>query len=95
MLIRVTSDDIANGNRHSCKTCPIALAVQRHTVAKGVRIDPLRGIGIYGSKKVRNGLYIWDILSPSWGWARRFDRGENVKPFSFEFPFKMKERGAM
>ena len=84
MKIQVTAEDIVVGRQRmghawdASQNCPIALAVKRATNAPKVRVSTQ---WIYGWGDAVN-------LPPhAMAFISRFDRGEAVEPFEFEFKY--------
>jgi len=75
----VTEQDIVNGIRHDCSSCPIALALKRVFPNS----DPDVG---YDSYIHRNGQSTLVLTVPptAQDFILRFDDGEDVEPFEFE-----------
>lgn len=77
MIISVTEEDIANGKRQTCDSCPIALAVKRAYPGCPVSVDQW-GIKIAGCRmyRVNDQMYKFmtdfDLCGP-----------KAVKPFLF------------
>lgn len=74
MMIYVTRNDIAEGDRDSCLSCPVALAVSR---AFG---QPQVWCSNYG---VTVGGQSASLPSRIAEWIRRFDEGKTVTPTRF------------
>lgn len=77
--VEVTQDDLDAGCQKSQTFCPVALALRRLThdhVSVG-------SVWIYGSDP--DGTVLWEIVTPGvvMGFIDSFDRGEEVKPFTF------------
>lgn len=82
MIINVTQEDIENGIRHSCFSCPIALAVKRETgcncSVESANFHLKARIFMMGSYEAYfPGKEAEDFIN-------NFDGGKPVKPFSFE-----------
>jgi hypothetical protein len=78
MLIKVTQEDIDNGERNEPCKCPVALACRRHGLVEprvgyaGITDDRAPGCPIYNTP--------WSARE----FAKLFDSGKRVYPFSFE-----------
>lgn len=82
MIIRVTKQDIKNGKRGKCRTCPIALAVARKTDSFArVTGDE---ISIFDTKHARKSTKRWSTPCEVQEFVINFDSGADVIPFSFE-----------
>jgi hypothetical protein len=85
--IEVTADDIAEGRRHSCERCPIALATRR-----ALRAHP--HLGFHGAFFGAIGFYTLELDSIEFlpspeiakHFVRDFDCGDPVAPFAFDQP---------
>ncbi len=83
MLIEVTQEDIDNGNRGACCTCPIALASKRTAEAvAGFPLSVQAGSGCVRFYRVGSVLRSTPTIAGDFMYA--FDHGRKVRPFSFE-----------
>jgi hypothetical protein len=75
ITIDVTADDIANGVRGRCSTCPVALAVRR---VPGLEKWEVGGMSaFYGASS-------FPLPCAASRFIMDFDGGRPVEPFSFE-----------
>ena len=82
MKIRVTREDIDNGEAGDCDRCPVALALLRHTNADEVTVGNC-GVDIFHD----SGLvvdYGVDLPEVARDFIKKFDTGRDVEPFEFE-----------
>lgn len=77
MKIKVTQEDINEGEKRNCSNCPVSLAIQRAIGNKLVTV------GSYGSWRI-NGLKQSNLGEKVSKWIRGFDKGGDVVPFEFE-----------
>ena len=82
MKIQVTAEDIKNGNRNSCYTCPIALAIRR---SRG-RISAVTPSLIYIDGLYSGAIATPDVVRDFIALFDAFYRMEQPQPFSFELP---------
>lgn len=75
VTIDVTADDIAKGKPKEPCDCPIAIATDR-AFGGGVAIS-------CGQTLIGINFVDYSLPVPARRFIRRFDDGENVKPFSF------------
>jgi len=76
MRIEVTAEDIKNGVFTDCRSCPVALALDRHT-------GDWWSVGTSTATRIETGARF--LLPPSaCRWIHNFDCGDPVEPFSFE-----------
>ena len=82
MLVSVTEADIANGEKHNCVACPVALALKRAGGYEAVRAWP-----DYAMTKRKNRAWrAYAMLPPAVrSFMRSYDSHLPVEPFSFEF----------
>lgn len=81
MNVSVTAHDIENGDPNLCGFCPIARALERQTgIPWLVHADKARPL------MSAPGSYI-DLPDEAILFITRYDAGEPVEPFDFEFPF--------
>lgn len=78
MLIHITSEHIRLGNKHSCTSCPIALALlekyyDAYVSAKCMRIK----------KQPKDYFQTLQFPKTVKSFIQKFDSGEEVSPFSF------------
>lgn len=73
--IEVTQCHIDSGEPRSCQGCPVALALKSAT---------LHGWAV-GVRSAMTGCHHRLLPHKTIEFIRAFDRGEDVKPFSFEF----------
>lgn len=73
MIVEVTEDDIRNGNKNSCRSCPIANAINR-------LIDDSCIVGQYTTRF--KGKKRW-LPFEAQEFVRRFDANLSVSPFTF------------
>jgi hypothetical protein len=73
-LIRVTPQDIREGERKDCHYCPIARAMNRAFRNKNIQVV---GPGVWIKGKLLR------LPDPAMDFILRFDKGWPVKPFSF------------
>jgi len=78
MKISVTQEDIDNGKRKECDSCPVALAIMRHFKAKSVWVDVH---GIYYYHNDVNDCGKEPMTKEILEFIIDFDAGRNVKPF--------------
>lgn len=80
MIIHVTEEDIAKGERSCCYFCPIAIAIKREN-------PELMSITV-GSWKIafrENNKFVTFLVPKSvTEFVDRFDKGLRVKPFNFK-----------
>jgi len=86
VIIKVTHDDIADGEKANCKKCPVALAINRATgklwavhTTYCYRISDIDSI-IYGPNI--------SLEKSATDWIYAFDAGGYVEPFSFNLEIK-------
>jgi hypothetical protein len=79
MKIEVTADDIAEGVPEDGIGCPIACALNRLTGDR-YEVD-------YEEVTTPDGRVI-DLPPEARAFIRRFDRGDEVAPFTFELPLE-------
>lgn len=75
----VTQEDINSGVAYSPELCPAALALKRNYPSLSNDVEVLGEEIVVGPLKHRNSKALMKFI-------RRFDRGKNVKPFSFYLP---------
>jgi len=80
MKIRVTSEDIAKGQRCNARFCPVALALQRTT--NNPNIVAIGNWG-YDTRKLSSQF---DLPMKVMRFIDAFDSGNPVEPFEFEMP---------
>lgn len=73
LTVEVTQEDIKNGKVGDNMSCPVGLAVTRAAVDAG--LDITYGIGLNDA----------EVAKKCDTFAKKFDAGEAVEPFSFEF----------
>lgn len=78
MKIQVTQDDIDKGEIENPNTCAIARAVKRETHRRHVGIYEDNGI------EIEKDHYKMPWTKTIRNFIDRFDKGEKVRPFSFE-----------
>ena len=81
VTIEVTDDDIFDGIKSSCHSCPIALAATRINVARIISVNS--STMVVRNSYARNSDY---ILLPieAIDFIEAFDADQKVEPFSFE-----------
>lgn len=77
MKIHVTREDIDLGERGSCLSCPIALAVKRQADIASVRVE-VASIRVGSAKAI--------LPDEARRFVDHFDYGRDVHPFSFDLP---------
>lgn len=83
MIVKVTQEDIDNGEAASCSRCPIALAVARACeLGADDTVEVTKTLGI----KVRTlrGTRTYSLTSSARKFISKFDMREEVQPFEFE-----------
>ena len=82
MKIKVTQDDIDNGDRKNAYSCAVALACMRAGIkSPKVDTDEINEINEHGGSQ-----RTWDTPRMVARFIERFDDRRPVKPFSFELP---------
>lgn len=83
LIVHVTQEDIALGERQDAFSCPIARATKRaFGWGTSVSVD---GINVYYRKWWRPTYrYTGTLPAEALGFVLRFDMGGHVEPFSFE-----------
>jgi hypothetical protein len=90
-FVTVTEEDIANGHRGSAKQCPIARALRRelsdYKELREIACTPDMGVSVAARGTVLNLPMCFppDLIE----FIRKFDSGEPVAPFTFEFLLKV------
>jgi hypothetical protein len=87
LTINVTTDDIAAGERGSCRNCPVALAALRVLPGRSeVRVRPRElSVAALGPAFAGGSRHFTaDLPATAWVWISDFDDGEPVLPFRFE-----------
>lgn len=97
MQIDVTKDDIGQGERQNGVSCPVAHALNRHLGYTGESLEgKIRDGVIVLNDPHRPTRVVYDDFFGGFplvgylpvravAWAKKFDEGLGVKPFSFEF----------
>lgn len=83
--IDVTKEDIDNGQRGQCNTCPIALAIKRATGA-ACFVDKF-SVSIWRDGEPCAIRAVYTPLEVS-TFVKSFDKGYAVRPFSFSAEFR-------
>ena len=81
LSIDVTAQNIREGYQNSCRSCPIALAVQRAT-SRCVNVSN-REVGFFLAGHVAQTV---DLPKRARDFIAAYDRGDPVEPFSFQLP---------
>lgn len=76
MIIKVTQTHIHNGARDSADGSPLGLALKEAFPGKSVQI---------GFKKLWIGGNVYDMPYDAKEQEYRFDQGEKIEPYEFEF----------
>ena len=74
LTIRVTQEDIDDGERRNGEQCPIALAMSRALGDDYVSV---------GDEYVTGSVYDWELSRTARQWVRRYDDGLRVAPATF------------
>lgn len=95
MKFQVTREDIRDGTRKDARRCPIARAIKRMCVdavivtvsGNEIGIRRFESFHVYDSLHSRQVSYFM-LFQPAVvnEFMTRFDKGEPVEPFEFEFP---------
>ena len=81
--IQVTEQDINRGRKHSTANCPIAKAIRRQVKEKQTASSGANVISVT-PEHIRFGDYVDKTVSRSAKrFMNKFDRGGEVRPFSF------------
>ena len=78
--VKITEEDIKRGVRYAPTHCPIAHAVSRHT-GQYAGVD-LKFVTLYDEDGDIAGR--WQTPPTAATWLASFDRGESVRPATFE-----------
>lgn len=85
MIIRVTQEHIARGERQDCEKCPIALAAKDCWPNSGQVMAELQlELFDYNGQE----YYTYALPEVALEFIKNFDKGKEVKPFEFEMPDK-------
>ena len=80
--VEVTTADIADGVPREPASCPIALAIRRkYPSLQKVTVKQNKGVSITGPDGKQMST---ELLEDERDWVRRFDRGEQVSPFTLK-----------
>lgn len=84
LMIRVLTDEIANGEPCDCSTCPIAMAARRDYphLLRSAKDPEFEVIEVY-SDRLLIGDACYQLPAVATYFIGMFDRGEKVEPFSF------------
>lgn len=88
MIVHVTAEHIAAGERFNCFECPVALAID---AAIGV-VSAIAGPRFIAVRPTPAEVGSWALERCAYtptavaDFMRAFDRGEEVAPFTFELP---------
>lgn len=77
MTIHVTQEDIENGERYSCLSCPITRAMVRETGQEWIVRCVTMGMPLM------IGGFVVALPATAIEFIDHFDRGDPVRPFSF------------
>lgn len=92
MRIDVTQEDIANGVRLDHRCCPVARAIERATGMQA-SVDVDRGCNNPSAFVVIGSVAAVDLPHSVMWFVKKFDRGGQVEPFSFELDYAHQEGG--
>ena len=89
--IEVTAKHIEMGKKEDCRLCPVALAIaDRFGIEHGgIRVEPNRTIADGGLTPEGLRAVDYRVFKNPWGvetFVGRFDTGQSVEPFTFQFP---------
>lgn len=80
ILVDVTAEDIAHGEREDCTKCPIARALRRHKGFEKAYVND-QYVEIDHENRHEN---LYRLPQEAVDFIRNFDDGKEVRPFKFE-----------
>ena len=78
MKIQVTEEDIKNGVRHFCSSCPVALAIKK--------LYPAETWVSVSARRVVIEETSYDLPEVAITFIQMFDKGQKVEPITFDLP---------